>query len=121
MHAHATSSTAVQSAVPHTHATRAPTDAVSAPVNNNGPQCCHCHWRGGEHAIIYQPPGGHPRASYQLYNLIAPAFILLTTPLLSIQSPNNLIALALAFHAVLYRIRYLANYMRREDGDGRKK
>ncbi|KAJ7088069.1 hypothetical protein B0H15DRAFT_1022629 [Mycena belliarum] len=47
---HATSQT-----MPAVHQTMSAAPNHSAntepkPVNQNGPQCCHCGWRGGEHA-----------------------------------------------------------------------
>ncbi|KAJ7077694.1 hypothetical protein B0H15DRAFT_954986 [Mycena belliarum] len=46
------------SPVAHTHETEV------KPVNHNGPQCCHCGWRGGEHACV--APSSRLRAFSQL-------------------------------------------------------
>ncbi|KAJ7105603.1 hypothetical protein C8R44DRAFT_806529, partial [Mycena epipterygia] len=45
--------------IPTVQRTTAPATVTTTPasmsaeaviVNHNGPQCCHCGWRGGEHA-----------------------------------------------------------------------
>ncbi|KAJ7105598.1 hypothetical protein C8R44DRAFT_886532 [Mycena epipterygia] len=44
--------TAAPAAVANTtrESTSTSTSPTAVPVNHNGPQCCHCGWRGGEHA-----------------------------------------------------------------------
>ncbi|KAF7314135.1 hypothetical protein HMN09_00572700 [Mycena chlorophos] len=60
------SSAATRSAAPPAPAptvpcaqTQAQSPAIRVPLNHNGPQCCHCGWRGGEHAksCLFNPKG----------------------------------------------------------------
>ncbi|KAJ7105575.1 hypothetical protein C8R44DRAFT_806478, partial [Mycena epipterygia] len=44
--------TTAPAAVANTTLASTNTSVEAIPVNHNGPQCCHCGWRGGEHARV---------------------------------------------------------------------
>ncbi|KAJ7105616.1 hypothetical protein C8R44DRAFT_886545 [Mycena epipterygia] len=47
--------TTVPAAVANITPASTSTSVGAIPVNHNGPQCCHCGWRGGEHAYFKLP------------------------------------------------------------------